>query len=116
MVLDTTWLFVIALIAAALSGAGLGALIESTLIRPLYSRPIYQLMLTIGLSYIGVQLVQAIWGRNEFIMPTPSMFQNTGKECPSTSIGAWLQITVPPSSFWMDVCGCTMKFSSPWLV
>ena len=91
MVLDTTWLFVIALIAAALSGAGLGALIESTLIRPLYSRPIYQLMLTIGLSYIGVQLVQAIWGRNEFIMPTPSMFQNTGKECPSTSIAGWLQ-------------------------
>lgn len=92
LALDTTWLFVIALAVAVIGGAGLGALIESVLIRPLYSRPIYQLMLTIGLSYVGIKLVQAIWGRNEFTMPTPSLFRpSPGATCPSTSLSAWFQ-------------------------
>jgi branched-chain amino acid transport system permease protein len=90
--LDTTWLFVIALAVAVIGGAGMGALIETVLIRPLYSRPIYQLMLTIGLSYVGIQVVQAIWGRNEFTMPTPSLFRPApGVTCPSTSLAAWFQ-------------------------
>lgn len=89
--LDTTLLFLIAVLMAALSGAGLGALMETVLIRPLYNRPIYQLMLTIGLSAIGVQVVQAIWGRNEFVMPKPSLFATTGGSCPATSLGSWLQ-------------------------
>ena len=90
--MDTTWLFVIALAVSVIAGAGLGALIETVLIRPLYSRPIYQLMLTIGLSYVGIQVVQAIWGRNEFTMPTPSLFRAApGVTCPSTSLAGWFQ-------------------------
>lgn len=89
--IDSTWLFLIAVIVAALSGAGLGALTESVLIRPLYSRPIYQLMLTLGLSVIGVEIVRAVWGRNEFVMPKPSLFKTTGAECPATSFSSWLQ-------------------------
>lgn len=89
--IDTTLLFLIAVLMAALSGVGLGALMETVLIRPLYNRPIYQLMLTIGLSAIGVQVVQAIWGRNEFVMPKPSLFAATGGVCPATSLGSWLQ-------------------------
>jgi branched-chain amino acid transport system permease protein len=91
LAMDSTWLFVIALAVAVIGGAGMGALIESVLIRPLYSRPIYQIMLTIGLSFVGIQAVQAIWGRNEFTMPTPSLFRATGANCPSTSLEAWLQ-------------------------
>jgi branched-chain amino acid transport system permease protein len=89
--IDTSWLFLIAVIAAILSGVGLGAAMETTLIRPLYSRPIYQLMLTIGLSTIGVQMVQAIWGRPGFIMPRPSIVEGSGEGCPATSLAAWLQ-------------------------
>lgn len=84
--LDTTWLFFISLLVAALSGALLGGLMESTLIRPLYSRPIYQLMLTLGLSAIGIEIVRAIWGRPEFVMPKPSLFSGTGDGCPATSL------------------------------
>ena len=91
MGLDTTLLFLIAVVTAALSGAGIGAVMETVLIRPLYNRPIYQLMLTIGLSAIGVQIVQAIWGRNEFIMPKPSLFVASGGECPASSLSSWLQ-------------------------
>jgi ABC-type branched-subunit amino acid transport system permease subunit len=56
---------------------------EAVLIRPLYIRPIYQLMLTIGLS--------AIWGRPEFVMPKPAFFEGSGEGCPATSLAGWWQ-------------------------
>jgi len=89
--LDTTWLFLISLLVAALSGALLGGLMESTLIRPLYSRPIYQLMITLGLSAVGIEVVRTIWGRPEFVMPKPSLFNSTGAGCPATSLAGWAQ-------------------------
>lgn len=87
--LSNNWLFLIAILTATLSGVGLGALMESTLIRPLYSRPIYQLMLTLGMSAIGIEVVRAIWGRPEFTMPKPDLFSGTGAGCPATSFAAW---------------------------
>ncbi len=89
--LDTTWLFFISIIVATLSGALLGGLMESTLVRPLYSRPIYQLMLTLGMSAIGIEIVRSIWGRPEFLMPKPSLFNGTGEGCPATSLAGWAQ-------------------------
>jgi branched-chain amino acid transport system permease protein len=62
---------------------------EMSLIRPLYSRPIYQLMLTLGMSAIGIEVVRAIWGRPEFTMPKPGLFNGTGPGCPATSLAAW---------------------------
>jgi branched-chain amino acid transport system permease protein len=88
--INSSWLFLIAVVVTILSGAGIGALMESTLIRPLYSRPIYQLMLTLGLSAIGIEIVRAIWGRPEFTMPKPALFSGTGEGCPATSLGDWL--------------------------
>lgn len=87
--LDSNWLFVLAIIVATLSGAGLGGLMESVLIRPLYSRPIYQLMLTLGMSAIGIEMVRSIWGRPEFVMPKPSFFDGTGEGCPATTFADW---------------------------
>jgi branched-chain amino acid transport system permease protein len=46
--LNSNWRFLIAVFVAVASGVALGALMEATLIRPLYVRPIYQLMLTLG--------------------------------------------------------------------
>ena len=88
--LDTTWLFLFALAVATLSGVLLGSLMESTLIRPLYARPIYQLMLTLGLGVIGVEIVRAIWGRSQINIPNPSLFNGTGPGCPAQTIGDWL--------------------------
>lgn len=88
--LDTNWLFSVAVIVSVTSGAALGGLMEVTLIRPLYVRPIYQLMLTLGLSVIGTELVRAIWGRPEFTMPKPALFAGAGEGCPATSFGDWL--------------------------
>jgi len=89
--LGTNMLFLIAMLVAVLSGAGLGMIIETTLIRPLYIRPIYQLMLTLGLSAIGLEMVRAIWGRPEFIMPKPALFATSGADCKTTSLILALQ-------------------------
>ncbi|MCO6449898.1 MAG: hypothetical protein J5I90_03815 [Caldilineales bacterium] len=89
--LDSILLFVWAIIIATLTGVGLGGLMESSLIRPLYERGIYQIMLTFGLAFIGTEIVRAIWGRSGFTMPRPALFGNTGDGCPATGIGGWLQ-------------------------
>ncbi|MFH2103498.1 MAG: branched-chain amino acid ABC transporter permease [Chloroflexota bacterium] len=89
--LNTNWLFMIAIVVAVTSGIGLGALMETTLIRPLYIRPIYQLMLTLGLSAIGIEMVRAVWGRPEFSMPRPELFAGTGDGCPAASLSGWWQ-------------------------
>ena len=84
-------LFLFAIVVAVLSGMGLGALMESSLIRPLYDRPIYQIMLTFGLAFIGTEMVRAIWGRSGFTMSKPALFEGSGDGCPADSIGGWLQ-------------------------
>jgi branched-chain amino acid transport system permease protein len=89
--LDTMVLFIIAAVGATLVGVGLGSLMEATLIRPLYARAIYQIMLTFGLAFIGIELVRAIWGRTGFTMPKPSLFASTGEGCPASTVGEWLQ-------------------------
>jgi branched-chain amino acid transport system permease protein len=87
--LNSNWLFFISILVAVASGAAVGGLMESTLIRPLYSRPIYQLMLTLGLSAIGIEMVRAIWGRPEFVMPKPAFFDGAGEFCPATDFADW---------------------------
>lgn len=98
--LSNNWLFLIAVLTATLSGVGLGALMEALLIRPLYSRPIYQLMLTLGMSAIGIEVVRAIWGRPEFTMPKPALFSGSGEGCPATSFAAW----------WENNCSIVLLF------
>lgn len=91
----TTWLldvgttarFFLAMGVATMVGFVLGGLIEMTLIRPLYDRPIYQIMLTLGLGFIGIEMVRAIWGRPEFTMPRAALFSGSGDGCPATTLG-----------------------------
>jgi len=88
--LSTSWRFLIAVVVAVATGMVLGGLMESTLIRPLYARPIYQLMLTLGVGVIGVQGVIAVWGRSQISMTKPALFNGSGEGCPATSFGDWL--------------------------
>jgi branched-chain amino acid transport system permease protein len=54
--------FMAAIMAATLGGGLLGALTESALIRPLYARPVFQIVLTFGLGIVFTELVRAIYG------------------------------------------------------
>ncbi|MCP5094369.1 MAG: hypothetical protein GY943_02320 [Chloroflexi bacterium] len=85
--MSSTARFFLAMGVATGVGFILGGLIEMTLIRPLYDRPIYQLMLTLGVSFIGIEVVRAIWGRPEFTMPRAALFNGSGDGCPAESIG-----------------------------
>lgn len=85
--MSTTWRFFLAMGVAILLGFVLGGLTEATMVRPLYNRPIYQLMLTLGLSFIIIEVVRAIWGRPEFTMPKAALFEGSGDLCPATNIG-----------------------------
>ncbi len=62
--------FLVSLGAAVLVGIVLGALTELFLIRPLYERPIFTLLLTFGLSSVIREVVQLIWGPAPLQPPT----------------------------------------------
>jgi branched-chain amino acid transport system permease protein len=72
LIADSNLRFVIALLAGTLVGAGLGALIEWSMIRPLYKRPIFQVLLTLGLAYVLSELVRNIWGFNPYNLEKPA--------------------------------------------
>jgi branched-chain amino acid transport system permease protein len=63
--------FVVAVAAAVVTGAVLAALIETVLIRPLYSRPKDQILVTVGLGLALPALVQGIWGADARQLQVP---------------------------------------------
>lgn len=85
--ISTTARFFVAIGAAVVSGYFMGKLVEVSLIRPLYERPLYQLMITLGLGFVLLESVRTVWGRSEFNMPRPEIFAGTGEGCPATSFG-----------------------------
>jgi len=89
LALSTEVRFALALLVGASTGALLGATMEIGLIRPLYSRPIYQILLTLGLVSVGDQVVKFVWGPSGFFMDTPGLFNGQGKDCPSPNLIAW---------------------------
>jgi branched-chain amino acid transport system permease protein len=58
-------------------GAVVAALIELVLIRPLYRRPIEQVLVTVGLALAIGALVQGIWGQDARPFPAPSWMVDT---------------------------------------
>lgn len=83
--------FVLALFMGAGGGAALGGMIEWGLIRPLYARPIYQVLLTLGLVFVGTEVIKSVWGPAGFYMDIPQFFNTRGGECPSPDVFAWLR-------------------------
>lgn len=80
--------FVLAILAGATVGALLGMLIETVFIRPFYGRPVTQLVLTLGLMFIGTELTKSIWGKEgRPPMAMPSLF---AQSCRSSDLIAWL--------------------------
>jgi branched-chain amino acid transport system permease protein len=54
--------FIAALVGATLFGAAMGAITEFGLLRPLYVRPVYQIVLTFGLGLVVTEVIRAIYG------------------------------------------------------
>ncbi len=69
--------FIAAIASATLGGGLLGALTESVLIRPLYSRPVFQIVLTFGLGIVFTEIVRAIYGPAGLIPIQPPALLDT---------------------------------------
>lgn len=69
--------FWLGLLAALFVTAAIGGLTELAL-RPLYGKEMmYQVLLTMGISYILVDMMSAIWGYTNKITSTPEMLKGT---------------------------------------
>jgi len=59
---DPNLRFIAAAALAIVVGAILGAIMERVLLRPLYSRPVFQLVTTFGVSIIMLEMIRLKWG------------------------------------------------------
>ncbi|MGR6966409.1 branched-chain amino acid ABC transporter permease [Geodermatophilus sp. URMC 61] len=73
----TGWGFLYAVAFGVAVGTLVAAVIELTLIRPLYQRHIEQVLVTVGLSLALVALVRAVWGADPRPFPRPEVAQGT---------------------------------------
>jgi branched-chain amino acid transport system permease protein len=62
---------------AILVGAALGAAVELVFIRPLYRRPVEQVLVTVGLALALGALVVGIWGADAKFYPVPGWLLDT---------------------------------------
>lgn len=69
------WGFVLAVAFGVVAGTVVAALVELVMIRPLYSRTIEQVLVTVGLSLAGVAALQAGFGADPRPFPRPSWTQ-----------------------------------------
>ncbi len=88
LLMDGNWRFLIAMVVAVASGFIFGAVTEITLIRPLYIRSFFIVLLTLGLSYVIREMVQLLWDPLAYQMSRPPLFAQSGK---ATSLLDWLQ-------------------------
>ncbi len=58
--------FIIAVLSATVIGAILGVFLERVLLRPLYSRPIFQIVLTFGVAIVMTEAVKFVWSTTPY--------------------------------------------------
>ena len=66
LVPDPNLRFPLAVLAAIIVGGGLGIILERGLLRPLYARPVFQLVLTFGVSLVMVEVVKLLWSTTPY--------------------------------------------------
>jgi branched-chain amino acid transport system permease protein len=68
---DPNLRFLLGIVTAVIVGALLGVFLERVMLRPLYDRPLFQLVLTFGVSIIMLEAIKFIWNT------TPYTWQET---------------------------------------
>lgn len=115
LLMNGNWRFLISILVAVASGFLFGAVVEVTLIRPLYVRATFILLMTLGLSYVIRELVSLLWDPLAYQMVRPPLFAQPGK---AANILEWLRngsatidiygVTVPTYRLFVIFLGITM--------
>lgn len=92
--------FILSLITGALFGFILGIVTEIILIRPLYQRATFIVLMTLGLSFVIQEVVQLLWDPMAYQMVRPPLFGQPGK---AATLMGWLQ----NGNVTLDVFGVT---------
>lgn len=71
--------FLLSLVVGTLSGFGLGVAVERVLVRTLYVRPFFIVLMTLGLSFVIREVVQLLWDPLAYQMSRPPAFSQPGK-------------------------------------
>jgi branched-chain amino acid transport system permease protein len=92
--IDSIWVrYLLGALFGLALGAVVAALVELVLIRPLYARPLQQVLVTVGLAIAATALVQAIWGADQRAFVTPPWLNDT-----TTVLGAHI-----PNDRWVEI-------------
>jgi branched-chain amino acid transport system permease protein len=68
---DSNLRFIVAVLISIIVGAILGGILERVLLRPLYDRPLFQLVLTFGVSIIMLEGIKSIWATTPYSWREP---------------------------------------------
>ncbi len=69
--------FVLALIVSGIVGAVLGFITEKLVIKKVYGDHLMQILVTVGVSFVIVEILKIIWGVNDEVVPVPLGFQGS---------------------------------------
>jgi branched-chain amino acid transport system permease protein len=70
-------LLLAAIAAAMVVAVGLGVLIERVIVRPVYGRHMFQILITLGATIVLEELLRIGWGPSDQVMPVPVTFQGS---------------------------------------
>jgi len=88
LLMNGNWRFLLSILVAVAMGFIFGAVVEVTLIRPLYVRATFILLMTLGLSYVIRELVSLLWDPLAYQMVRPPLFAQPGK---AANVLEWLR-------------------------
>ncbi len=101
------WLFVIEVVVATLAGGLVALVTELLLIRPLYARPVSQILVTIGLDLAIVGLLLGGFGSNSLTLPTPEWLLSASR---------WGSVIVPHADLVAVVGGVGVLAALEWFL
>lgn len=102
-----TWLFVVAIATSIICGALAAAFTEVVLIRPLYGRPLSQVLVTIGLDIAVVALLFGAYGSTSLQIPVPIWL---------VEVGRFGKVILPHSDFLAIVAGIIVLVLLEWFL
>ncbi len=71
-------LLLLAAVLAAMVAAGiLGVVLERMIVRPVYGRHMFQILITLGATIVLEEIIRIVWGPNDQVMPVPITFQGS---------------------------------------